>query len=127
MIVPYFNNLGKNIIIINNLNNCSITFDRVCGNIFCFPKKYPLIILDNDINGRTKAIDIIGKYVSLLCNKLFDIIGATINITLIRNIFIISDAGMIENNIFLLRTLFSAIMLLIASGKPNPANVINNE
>ena len=58
--VPYFNSLGKNIIIINNLKSCSMIFDKVCGNIFCFPKKYPLIILDKDIKGNTNAIDIIG-------------------------------------------------------------------
>ena len=62
-----------------------------------------------------------------MCNKLFEIIGATKNIVVINIMFIIRDDGIMENNIFLLRTLFSAIKLLIASGKPKLAKVINKE
>ena len=53
--------------------------------------------------------------------------GATININDIKIIFISNDTGIIENNTFLLLFLLLAITLLIASGKPNWANVINNE
>ena len=45
----------------------------------------------------------------------------------INIIFINNDAGMIENNIFLLLFFAFAITLLIASGNPNCANVISNE
>ena len=60
--VPYFKNLGKNNTIINNLNICSIIFDIVCGNIFCFPKKQPLYIALELIKGIVKTIDINKKY-----------------------------------------------------------------
>lgn len=63
----------------------------------------------------------------MLFNKLLDIKGANININVIKKIFIIREVGIIENNIFLLEFLDFAIILLMARGKPNCANVISNE
>lgn len=51
--VPYFINFGKISRTTSSLNSCSRMFDTECGIICCLPKKYPLIILDRDINGRT--------------------------------------------------------------------------
>lgn len=58
--IPYFNRYGVIIIVIISLVSCSIRFDVTCGSIFCFPKKYPLIIFDIVINGRVILIAIIG-------------------------------------------------------------------
>ena len=51
--VPYFINFGKISRTTSSLNSCSRMFDTECGIICCLPKKYPLMILDRDINGRT--------------------------------------------------------------------------
>ena len=51
--VPYFINFGKISITTSSLNSCSRMFDTEWGIICCLPKKYPLMILDRDINGRT--------------------------------------------------------------------------
>ena len=51
--VPYFINFGKISRTTSSLNSCSRMFDTEWGIICCLPKKYPLIILDRDINGRT--------------------------------------------------------------------------
>ena len=57
--VPYFINFGKISRTTSSLNSCSRMFDTEWGIICCLPKKYPLMILDRDINGRTsdKAIN----------------------------------------------------------------------
>ena len=51
--VPYFINFGKISRTTSSLNSCSRMFDTEWGIICCLPKKYPLMILDRDINGRT--------------------------------------------------------------------------
>ena len=51
--VPYFINFGKISRSTSSLNSCSRMFDTEWGIICCLPKKYPLMILDRDINGRT--------------------------------------------------------------------------
>ena len=51
--VPYFINFGKISRTTSSLNSCSRMFDTEWGIICCLPKKYPLMILDKDINGRT--------------------------------------------------------------------------
>ena len=53
---PFCKKNGIPIIRAISLMKSSVTFDRTCGNIFCFPKKYPLKILDILINGRTKPM-----------------------------------------------------------------------
>ena len=51
--VPNFINFGKISRTTSSLNSCSRMFDTEWGIICCLPKKYPLMILDRDINGRT--------------------------------------------------------------------------
>ena len=82
-------------IVKNNLTNCSIIFDNIWGNIFSFPKKYPLIKLDKHINGNVSPIHIIGKYVSLFFNRVLDIIGAIKNIIKISIVLYMRVNGII--------------------------------
>ena len=51
-----FINLEITVIVKNNRANCSITFDKVLGNILSIPKKYPLIIEEIPIKGSVNPI-----------------------------------------------------------------------
>ena len=65
-LIPLVKNIGRASIIINNLTISSVILETTCGSIFCLPKKYPLKMLDIDINGSVKPIDIIPYLTSLL-------------------------------------------------------------
>ena len=54
ILYPYLIVKGIPIMYKTNLTISSIIFERIWGNIFCLPKKYPLIILEILIKGSTK-------------------------------------------------------------------------
>ena len=101
----------KNILVI-----CSIMLEITCGNIFCLPKKYALIILDILINGNVKLIAIIGYIHLSSCNKFIaKYLDDNINIIIVIRLIII-DIGIVLNNIFLLLYLSSDINFDTAIG-----------
>lgn len=118
-LIPLVTNIGRASIIINNLTMSSVILETTCGSIFCFPKKYPLKMLDIDINGSVKPIDIIPYLTSLLCSKLLLIKSLPI-IRMNISINVTPKAiGSDEKTRFLLFLVSSATNLLIATGKPN--------
>lgn len=59
--IPYFIKIGMPMMMAISLTKSSVTFDNTWGNIFCFPKKYPLKILEILMNGKTNPIQIIAQ------------------------------------------------------------------
>ena len=99
---PNFKKIGIPMMMAINLTKSSVTFDRTCGNIFCFPKKYPLKILEILINGSTKPMHIKAKRHLSSFNKLWAIKLADKNNKMIIIMFKVKDIGMTEKTKFLL-------------------------
>ena len=76
--------------------------DRVVGNIFSLPKKYPFRMDDIHINGKVGPMAMSGYRVLLLCNKLLLMKGAIKNSSSINRKLKINASGRIDNIIFLL-------------------------
>ena len=124
---PYDINLGKNKMMIINLAICSITFETVCGIIFCLPKKYPLNMLDIEINGRINAIHMIGNVAFGLSKR---VVAINLEDNIIASIikrFNDSTTGITDAIIFLPRSLPLATIVLIAIGRPNWVSDMTSE
>ena len=53
-------NLDTTVMVNSKRTSCSMMLDRVLGNIFSFPKKYPLMMEEMQMKGRVSPMAISG-------------------------------------------------------------------